>query len=200
MLRVGLTGGLASGKSYVGDQLVLLGCFLIKADHLGHLTLLPGGEAYPAVVAEFGPDILNPDETIDRRKLAALVFNDVERLAKLNALVPPVRLRTQKLIEGFTATHPDGIVIVEAAILVETGAYRSYDRLIVAVCPEEEQVRRAMRRDGITREEALARLRRQLPLADKIKVAHYVIDTSGPKSNTAQQIRAVYESLRSINQ
>lgn len=168
---------------------------------MGHLVLLPGGEAYADTLHEFGPAILNPDRSIDRRKLAALVFDNPARLEKLNDLVHPhVRARIRALIDGFAAAHPDGIAVVEAAILIETGSYKNYDRLIVAVCTGEQQIARAMARDRITREQALSRLRRQLPLAEKVKHADYVIDTSGTRENTAAQTRAVFESLRSIQQ
>ncbi len=198
MLLVGLTGGLASGKSHVGRQLAAFGCLLVKADEMGHRVLMPGGEAYEPAIAEFGPEILDPDGTINRRKLAALVFGNPERLETLNHLVhPAVRIRTRAIIDEFAVNHPDGIAVVEAAILVETGTYRNYDRLIVVVCTEEQQIQRAMDRDGITREEAEARLRRQLPLAEKIKYADYVIDTSGSRESTTAQTRAVYEALRS---
>jgi dephospho-CoA kinase len=198
MLQVGLTGGLASGKSHVGRHLADLGCFLVKADEMGHLVLQPGGEAYQPAIDEFGPEILNSDGTIDRRKLAALVFDNPEQLDKLNQMVhPPVRRRTRDLIEHFRDAHPDGIAVVEAAILIETGAYRNYDRLIVVTCTEAQQIERAMDRDKITREEAEARLRRQLPLSEKVKYADFVIDTSGTRESTAVQTRAVYEALRS---
>lgn len=168
---------------------------------MGHMVLMPGGEAYNATVAEFGETILNPEGTIDRRRLAGLVFNDPDRLEKLNRIVhPSVRKRTESLIAGFKARQPGGIAVVEAAILVETGSHKRYDRLIVAVCTEEQQIQRAMERDGITRDEAMARLRRQLPLQEKIKYADYVIDTSGAREDTAAQTRAVYEKLRSSQQ
>ena len=158
--------------------------------------LEPGGEAYDAVVREFGTGILNPDRTIDRRRLGALVFHDPARLEKLNALVhPPVRARTRRLLEEYEAGHPHGIAVVEAAILVETGSYRDYARLILAVCGKEQQIERAMARDGLTREEVLDRLSRQMPLDEKIQYADYVIDTSGTKENTLAQTRVVYESL-----
>jgi dephospho-CoA kinase len=199
MLLVGLTGGLASGKSHVGRQLEEFGCMLVEADRLGHQVLMPGGEAYRAAIDEFGPHILTPEGIIDRRKLAAEVFDRPERLEKLNTLVHPwVRARTRALIDDFAAADPDGIAVVEAAILIETGSYRNYDRLIVVICTEEQQIARAMDRDGITREEALARLGRQLPLEEKMKYADYVIDTSGTRENTAGQTRAVYNALRSI--
>jgi dephospho-CoA kinase len=200
MLCAGLTGGLASGKSFAGEQLRELGCYLIKADELGHAVLEPGGEAYAATIAAFGDEILKPDGSIDRRKLAVEVFGDPARLALLNSLVhPPVRERTLRLIEEWGEREPRGIVIVEAAILVETGTYRNYDRLIVAVCTPEQQIQRAMHRDGLTYEEAAARLSRQLPLAEKVKVADFIIDTSGTKENTIEQTRAVYQALRSID-
>jgi dephospho-CoA kinase len=199
MLTVGLTGGLATGKSSVGRSLAELGCFLIRFDELGHQVLEPGAEAYDGAIREFGSGILNPDGTIDRRELAALVFHDPERLAKLSALVhPPARARARKLLREYEAAHPHGIAVVEAAILVETGSYRDYAKLIVAVCSKEQQIERAMDRDGITREEVLDRLSRQRPLEEKIKYADYVIDTSGSRENTLAQVRAVYESLKRL--
>jgi dephospho-CoA kinase len=202
MLRVGLTGGLASGKSFVGRALADLGCLLIQADELGHQVLEPGGEACEAVIREFGPGILSAEGggAIDRRKLAALVFQDGERLARLNALVhPPVWARERKLLDEYAAGHPRGIGVVEAAILVETGSYRHYAKLIVAVCSEKQQIERAMSRDGMTREQVLGRLSRQMPLAEKIEYADYVIDTSGAKENTLAQTRAVYQALVALS-
>jgi dephospho-CoA kinase len=200
MLRVGLTGGLATGKSFVGRALESLGCYLIRSDDLGHKVLAPAAEAYDEVVREFGPGILARDGTIDRRRLSALVFHDPGQLEKLSAMVhPPVRERTRKLLEEYASNHPDGIAVVEAAILIETGSYRDYARLILAVCGQEQQIQRAMARDGLTREEVLDRLRRQMPLDQKIQYADYVVDTSGAKENTLEQTRVVYESLLRLN-
>jgi len=200
MLRVALSGGLASGKSFVGRALADLGCFLIRNDELGHQVIEPGGEAYADTVREFGTGILGADGTIDRRRLGALVFHDPERLAKLNALVhPPVRARTRRMLEECGADHPHGIAVVEAAIMVETGSYRNYAKLIVAVCGVEQQIERAQARGDITREEVLERLSRQMPLEEKLKYADYVIDTSGAKENTLAQVRAVYEALLALN-
>lgn len=188
MLTVGLTGGLASGKSFVGRALADLGCDLIEADLLGHQVIEPGAEAYDAVLGEFG--------TTDRRALAGVVFSHPERLEKLNSIVhPAVRARTRALLDQFAASHPSGIAVIEAAILVETGGYRNYDRLILAVCREDQQIERAIARDHITREQALERMRRQMPLEEKMKVADYIIDTSQSKDHTLAQTRAVYESL-----
>jgi len=205
MLRVGLTGGLASGKSFVGRALVEMGCLLIEADLLGHQVMAKGAEAYDAIVAQFGPGILDPEGEIDRRKLGAHVFGNPELLNKLNAIVHPcVRARSRRLAEAYAAREPDGICVYEAAIIIETGSFRDYDRLIVASCTEEQQVQRAIARDTsgehLTREEVLDRLRRQMPLKEKVKYADYVIDTSGTKEHTLEQTRTVYASLRSIHQ
>jgi dephospho-CoA kinase len=199
VLRVGLTGGLACGKSFVGDVLAQLGCHVLQADRLGHEVLLPGGEAYAPVVKEFGSGILAAAGDIDRRALAAEVFGKPERLALLNSLVhPPVLRREEEWLARAAAQDPQGIAVVEAAILIETGSYRRFDKLIVVTCDMEQQVERSMKRDGTAREEVLARLSRQMPLAGKLKFADFVIDASGTKENTVRQTRAVYESLRGI--
>ena len=199
MLRVGLTGGLASGKTFVGHALADLGCYLIEADKLGHDVLAPGGEAHDAVVHEFGDAILDQEGNIDRRKLSALVWDQPERLAKLNSLVHPAvwKREDQKMAE-IEKSDPQAIVVVEAAILVETGSYKQFDRLIVVTCTAEQQMERAVKRGPYGKEEVRARLSRQLPLAEKIRVADYVIDTSGDKEHTLEQVRAVYSSLRSL--
>jgi dephospho-CoA kinase len=199
VLRVGLTGGLASGKSFVGHALADLGCYLIEADQLGHEVMAPGGEAYDGIVREFGRGILDGEGRISRRKLSAIVWTDPERLAKLNSLVhPPVQRREEDRMAEIALADPAAIAVVEAAILVETGRYRSFDRLIVATCNSEQQMERALGRGTYDRDEILARLARQLPLEDKLKVADYVIDTSGSKEATLEQVRKVYGSLRSI--
>jgi dephospho-CoA kinase len=201
MLRVGLTGGLASGKSHVGRALAELGCEVISADELGHLALEPDGEASAPVVREFGRGILDERGRIDRRKLAAEVFGDPGRLELLNSLVHPVVIRREEeLIAEAAARDPNAIVVMEAAILIETGSWRRFERLILALCPLEAQVERAMNRDGITREQALMRIARQMPLEEKRKYAHYVVDTSGAREDTDRQTLAVFQSLRSIQQ
>jgi dephospho-CoA kinase len=198
-LHVGLTGGLASGKSFVGKILAELGCFVIRADELGHQVMAPDGEIYDAVIREFGREILNPDGTIDRRRLAAIVFSDPALLARQSALVhPAVRARAGSLAGAYFEEHPDGIAVTEAAILIETGRYKDFARLIVAVCRPEQQIERAMARDQLSRQEVLDRLQRQMPLDEKVKYADYVVDTSGPKEQTGEQTQAVYESLRGL--
>jgi dephospho-CoA kinase len=199
MLRVGLTGGLACGKSFVGHALAELGCYLIEADKLGHEVMLPGAEAYDAIVGEFGPSIIGDDGRVNRRKLSALVWDHPDRLAKLNSFVhPAVRAREQQCMSEIAQTDPHAIIVVEAAILVETGSYKSFDKLIVVTCTAEQQMERALHRGSYSKEEVRARLARQLPIEEKLRVADYIIDTSGLKENTLQQVRAVYEKLRSF--
>ncbi len=198
MLRVGLTGGLASGKSFVGEVLAGYGCLLVQADELGHAVLAPGGEAYEPVIQEVRREILTGDGAIDRRALAARVF-DPERLERLSALVHPAVIRREnELIAAFAALHPDGIAVVEAAILIETGSYSRFDKLILVTCNEEQQVERALRREGALESDIRARISRQMPLAEKRKYADFVIDTSGKKEDTVRQTRAAYDVLRRI--
>ena len=199
MLKVGLTGGLACGKTFVGEALAALGCHVLQADQLGHQVLLPGGEAYAPVVREFGPGILAENGDIDRRALAEQVFSSSERLALLNSLVhPPVLRQEDAWLDRVAACDPRGIAVIEAAILIEIGVHRRFDKLIVVVCEEEQQIERSMKRDGVERERVRTRLSRQMPLSEKRKFADFIIDTSGTKEETLRQARAVYDSLRRI--
>jgi len=199
MLKVGLTGGLACGKSFVGEVLRGYGCLLIHADELGHAVLAPDGEAFEPVVREFGSEILDAGGRIDRKTLAALVFGAPERLAALNRLVHPAVFRKEdELMAEFAALNPHGIAVVEAAILIETGSYRRYDRIVLVTCREDQQVERALRREGSSLSDVNARLSRQMPLEEKRKFADFVIDTSGEKEDTVRQTGAVFQELRRI--
>jgi dephospho-CoA kinase len=200
MLRIGLTGGVATGKTIVGQELSRLGCRVLQADELGHAVLLKGGEAFESVVEAFGRDILSPDDEIDRHRLAGIVFQDETKLKLLNSLVhPAVFSREEAWMKQVEETDPRALAVVEAAILIETGSFRRFQKLVLAVCEEEQQIERAMARDGATREEVLARIRRQMPLTDKKKFADYVIDTSRSMDDTIEQVAHLYESLRSVN-
>lgn len=197
MLRAGLTGGYATGKSLVAKELERLGCHVIYADELGHLVLRPDGEAYAATVEAFGTEILNPDGTINRKKLGEIVFASPELLAKLSGFVHPAVIRLEeRMLNQFQQEDPYGIAVVEAAILIETGRDAVFDRVILTSCDEETQIARGMKRDHVTREQALARLEKQLPREDKQRHAHYVVDTSGAKEETARQVERVYRELK----
>ncbi len=197
MLRVGLTGGYATGKSFVAAELEHLGCHVIYADRLGHETLLPSGEAYGPAIQLFGPGILQPDGTIDRKALGNIVFENRTLLDQLTDLVHPAVFRLEKKMIGeYAATDPLGIVVVEAAILIETGRYRDYDRIIVTYCSLETQIARAVKRDHVTREQALRRLGNQMPVEEKQRFAHYLVDTDHTKEDTAANVREIYLDLK----
>lgn len=201
MLRIGLTGGLATGKSVVGRELSRLGCRVLSADDLGHAVLQKGGEAYEPVVQAFGREILSPDGEIDRRGLAGIVFHDDAKLKLLNSLVhPAVFSREEAWMQQVEDAEPCALAVVEAAILVETGSYRRFHKLVLVVCDEQQQIERAMARDGASRDDVLARIRRQMPLAEKKRFADYVIDTSRTMDDTFVQVAHLYESLRSVNE
>ncbi|MBV8809347.1 MAG: dephospho-CoA kinase [Acidobacteriaceae bacterium] len=201
MIKVGLTGGYATGKSFVAAELEKLGCHLIYADRLGHTVLEPGGEAYAPTVKEFGPQILNADGRIDRKRLAGIVFGSAECLEKLSGFVHPAVMRLEDEMAEHVRSHdPNGIVVIEAAILIETGRYKALDRLILTTCSEERQIARAIKRDDLTREEALARIRRQMPAAEKQKYADFVVDTEGDKAATLDRVRNVHHQLKRLGE
>ena len=185
MLKVGLTGGLASGKSFVASCFARWGAHVLHADKAGHAVLQPDGEAYSEVVREFGETILGLDGAIDRKALGAIVFNDPDKLDRLNSLVHPHVFERQQAFFGEVAREdPGAIAVVEAAIMVETGSYKHYDRLVLAVCPPEVQIERFVEREGATEEAAKARMARQMPLEAKVPFADFLIDTSGTKDDT----------------
>lgn len=199
MIKVGLTGGYASGKSFVAAEFERLGCRVIYADRLGHAVLEPEGGAFQPVVEEFGPEILDAAGRIDRKKLAAIVFASPELLERLNSFVHPAVFRLEEdLLARFAAEDPHGIAILEAAILIETGRYTTFDRMILITCSTETQIARAVKRDGVTREQVLARISRQMPLAEKKAYADYIIDTDGAKEATLHQVAAVYRDLKRL--
>jgi dephospho-CoA kinase len=199
MLRVGLTGGYASGKSLVAGELARLGCHVIYADALGHATLLPDGGAYQAVVDAFGSQILSAEGKIDRKKLAAMVFASPDLLSQLNGFVHPAVWKLEEdQLRQMAVREPHGIAVVEAAILIETGRYTAFDKLILTSCSVETQIARGMLRDGATRAQVMARIDKQMPLETKTRYAHYVIDTEGSEEATRRHTEAVYLDLRKL--
>lgn len=199
MLTVGLTGGMACGKSFVGSVLRELGCEVVEADEVARAAMRPGGEAYQAVVTAFGKAILDERGLIDRPRLAALVFGAPDRLDMLNAIVHPVvRERALREFDDIRARDPHAIVVYVAAILIESGAWREMDKIVVVTCERAQQIQRAMRRPGAAETDVLARIESQMPLAEKRTYADYVIDTGGTKEDTLRQTRVVYEDLRRL--
>jgi dephospho-CoA kinase len=195
MLRVGLTGGLATGKSYVGEALRTLGCHLLKADELGHRLLRRGEECYAPVIALFGDGILDANGEIDRARLGAIVFAEPLQLEKLNAIVhPAVFRREREWMDAIAKEDPSAITVVEAAILIETGNYKSFDKIVVTWCPKAQQIERALARSASI-EDVQRRLARQMPADEKRRYADFIIDTSGSLDETDAQVHRLYEKL-----
>jgi dephospho-CoA kinase len=200
MLRVGLTGGIASGKSAVAKMMRDLGLNVLDADALARRLMEPGQPAYDDVVREFGADILRPDGHVDRKKLGDIVFRDPARREQLNRIVHPrvVEARERELIEMELAT-PRGIAIIEAALLVETGYYKRLDRLVVCSCSPQQQMDRLLAR-GLTEEEARQRIAAQSPLEEKARVADELVDCSHTMEETQHQVEALVARLRQAAQ
>ena len=196
MLRVGLTGGIASGKSTVAARMRELGLTVLNADLLAHQLMEPGRPAYHDVVREFGREVLAADGTVDRKKLGDIVFRDAARRERLNAIVHPrvIQAREEQL-KQMEATNPRGLAIVEAALLIEAGYYKKLDRLIVCSCRPEQQIER-LRARGLSEDEARQRIAAQLPLEEKQRLADDVVDCSGTIEDTLRQTYALVERLR----
>ena len=195
-LLVGLTGGIASGKSTVTRQLAELGCHVIDADVLAREVVAPGEPAWREIVEAFGREVLQRDETLDRARLGALVFADPERRRRLEAIThPAIQARRQAALAELTARGFDGLVIQDAALLIEAGGATQVDRLVVVYATAEVQLERLRRRDGLEAAEAQRRLASQMPLVEKVRLAHYVIDNSDSPEETAAQVRAVHAAL-----
>ncbi len=197
MLIVGLTGGIASGKSLVTRVLRDLGAHVIDADKIVHGLLGAGQEACSEVVHHFGVDIQLPDGSIDRRKLGDIIFNHPEERAWLNLCIHPrVFEAYNHQVRLLSERQPDAIVVMDAALLIETGYHKHMDRLIVVYANRQDQVKRLMERDRFALEQAMARISSQMPLDEKRKYADYVIENIGTREATEQQTREIFEKLR----
>jgi dephospho-CoA kinase len=196
VLLVALTGGIACGKSVIGRLLLEKGCFVHSADTAAHELMSPGTQVWRAVADHFGPGVLREDGTIDRAKLGSIIFSDDKERAFLNGLVHPLVL--ERIMEIVARLEKEGrhtIFVSEAALVVEAGFTRFYDKIIVARCGRDVQLRRLMERDGIGRGEALNKVRSQLGQEEKLKHADYTIDTSGTLAETIEQTERVYAQL-----
>ena len=199
MLKVGLTGSIAVGKSYVVSVLKELGCMTYDADRIAHSVMEPGAPAYEDVVREFGEGVLADNRTIDRAKLGAIVFADAIRRQRLNAIVHPRVMEAQnRLLAEAETANPYGMAIIDAALMIESGGYKRFDKLIVVFCEREIQVQRLMMRNQISREDAERRIAAQMSSDEKRKYADYEIDTTGTMEVTRERVIAVYEKLKDL--
>ncbi len=199
MLKVGLTGGIACGKSFARKEFQKLGVHGIDSDRIGHEVIGKDGSAFQAVVEEFGASILDASGGIDRRKLGVLVFGDDALRLRLNQLVHPFIFEREDQVfnslQNPLSNLRPGIAMTDAALMVETGSYRRYDFVVVIFCLPEIQLRRLHARDGIAEAAAQLRIRSQMPVLEKLRYADFVIDNSGKMSNTIEQIHQVHNEL-----
>ena len=191
---MGLTGNIAVGKSRAAARFAELGAAVIDADRVSREVMKPGAPAYFGVIEAFSPDILSGDGTIDRRRLGGIVFASEEKKRLLESIVHPA-IRDAIAMKIAEKEKISNIVIVEAALMVETGGYKEYDRLIVVTCPPATQLARLTGRDGLTVSEAKARIAAQMPMDEKIRFADYVIDASGSIESTLEQVDIIYREL-----
>jgi len=194
-LLVGLTGGLATGKSTVSDILRSLGCVVLDADVLAREVVEPGQPALATIAQEFGPEVLRPDGTLDRKRLGAIVFADPERRRRLEAIThPAIRDRYLARLAELEAQGFDGVVVWDAPVMIESGGYKSLDRLVVVITDAATQRERALARDG-DRTDVERKIASQRPLADKAALADHVIDNSGDRAATEAGTREVHAAL-----
>jgi dephospho-CoA kinase len=197
MLRIGLTGSIAVGKSFVLGVLAELGCRVLDADKTAREAVAPDTPGLSAVVEAFGTDILKANGELDRTKLGALVFADEPKRLRLNSILHPFIIAAQdEQMHHWEQEDPDGIAVVDAALMIESGGYRRFDKLIVVHCRPEIQLERLMARDSLTPEQAEQRIAAQMSQEEKKLHADYLIDTSEGFESARNQTEAVYQDLR----
>lgn len=196
MTIVGLTGGIASGKSTVAKMLQEKGACLVDADRLAREAVEPGRPAWQALVDWLGESFLLPDRNIDRAKLASLVFKDRRMMEKLNKIVHPwVGSRFVEISEEIRTNDPAAVIIYDVPLLIEAGLQKIVDHVLLVYAPRETQIARLQQRDGLTREDAELRLKAQMPMEEKRRYAHTVIDNSGSREATARQVDQFWQKI-----
>jgi dephospho-CoA kinase len=200
MTVIGLTGGIASGKSTVARMLAALGAEIIDADRLAHEVVEPGGPAYASVVADFGPEIVGADGRLDRERLAALVFSDPKRRKRLESLIHPhVRRESERLQAQIASQRPEALIFMDVPLLFEAGLDRGLSEIVVVYVPRRVQLARLMARDHMSETAARARIGAQMDLAQKRRRATRVIDNSGSSQATRAQVERLYRDLKGLN-
>lgn len=196
MIVVGLTGGLASGKTTIAGLFQECGAFLIQADELARTVVVPGRIAWKEIVKTFGPHVLQADRTLNRRVLAELVFQNPHKLSVLNHIVHPRVAREQvRQTNVIARQRPNAVIIYDAALLIEARAHERMDRIIVVTANQPIQIQRARQRDGLTKKEALARIRGQLSLRTKRRFADYILDGTLPIARLRPKVRQLYREF-----
>jgi len=199
MILVGLTGGIASGKSLVSKLLKELGAYIIDADEIAHEVIQPGEPAYQEILPQFGKEILNEDGTIDRSKLGRLVFSDPVKRTLLEGIVHPRVFAIEEARRRQAVQQdPEAVIIFDAPLLIETRAYELMDKVIVVYANSRTQLKRLMERDHLEYDEAKRRIAAQLPIVDKRQHADYIINSGDPPEEAAKQTEAIYQELKAL--
>ena len=195
-LLVGLTGGIATGKSTVSQMFAHLGAKIVDADLLAREVVMPGQPALAEIAAEFGPGVLQADGSLDRKRLGDIVFGNPEKRRRLEQIThPAIYLRQQRILSVYEEEAFEGVVLWDAAVLIESGGHKRMDKLVVVLTDPATELARLMARDAMTEDVARTRIAAQMPVADKAALADYVIDNSGSRAETERQVRDVYARL-----
>jgi dephospho-CoA kinase len=198
MKVIGLTGNIACGKTIVARMFEEEGARIIDADRIARLIVEPGEPAWKEIVQKFGHEILNPDKTINRKMLGDIVFTDKEKREELNSITHPRIIEKIKFMLEKLRKEKVDVVIIEAALIVEKGGMKPIiSDLILVRADEEEQINRLIKRDGLSREEALSRIKSQMPISEKEKYATYIIDNSRTLEETRIQVKEVWKKINS---
>ena len=196
MLRIGLTGSIGVGKSFVASVFGELGCHVLDADDTARDVVDRGTPGLKDIVEAFGEDVLQPDGTLDRKRLGAIVFGDETKRHQLNAILHPrIMERQDEILRRWESEDPNGVGIVDAALMIESGGYKRFDKLIVVHCRPEVQLERVMLRNSLTRDEAQKRIHSQMPQEEKQRFGDFLIDTSDGFEPTRQRTKEVYDQL-----
>ena len=200
-LIIGLTGGIVSGKSTVASMFKDLGAKIVDADKLGHSVILPNKPAWKKIIKIFGKDILQNDLTIDRKKLGKIVFTNQTLLKKLNEITHPeiTKMIKKEIDSAKNNTHnQEKVLIIDAALIYEAKIDRFMDKIIVVYIDKDEQIKRLIKRNNLSKDEALQRVRSQIPMEEKAKIADYVIDNSSSLDKTKEQVEKIWQELMSL--
>jgi len=198
-LLAGLTGGMGSGKTTVGKLFQSLGAYVLDADEICRSLVKPGKPAWHETTALLGKGVLRDDQTLDRRKIADIVFNDPEKKKALEAILHPRVMEEEHAIyKDILKDDPGALVIIDAALLIESGNYRKVDKVIVIACDKETQLQRIMAKNKFSREDAQRRLQQQMPLEEKIKFADYVLHNDSGLSELEEKVEALFHQLKQL--
>ena len=196
----GLTGSIACGKTTVANFFKKYGAFVIDLDDIAKEVVKPGKVGLKSIINEFGKEYLNEFGELDRKKLADLIFKNHEAKEKLEKILHPLIFQQEKkIIYNFLNENPNSLIISDAALMIETGSYKRYNKLIVVYVPEKIQIERLIKRDGISYEEAVHRIKSQMPIEEKIKYADFIIDNSKSLDYTEQQVKKILMELKNGN-